>query len=72
MVTQARPIYDGGRLTIADSSFVLNYVHYVKHYARCYFVDVQIVKLIDYVKWLLAFIDDGKLIPVGEDLFVSG
>ena len=44
---------------------------YVKHYAGCYFVDVQIVKLIDYVKWLLAFIDDGKLIPVGEDLFVS-
>ena len=29
------------------------------------------MKLVDYVKWLLSFIDDGKLIPTGEELFVS-
>ena len=35
------------------------------------FVNVQIVKLIDYVHWLLSFIDHGKLIPIEEDVFVS-
>jgi acid ceramidase len=29
----------------------------------------DIVKLMDYVKWLLSFIDDGKLIPAGEEEF---
>ena len=35
------------------------------------FVNVQIVKLIGYVKWMMSFIDHGKLIPFGEDVFVS-
>jgi acid ceramidase len=29
----------------------------------------DIVKLIDYIKWLLSFIDHGKLIPVEEEVF---
>jgi acid ceramidase len=29
----------------------------------------DIVKLIDYVHWLLSFIDHGKLIPIEEDVF---
>ena len=35
------------------------------------FVNAQITKLIDYIKWLLSFIDDGKLIPIEEEVFVS-
>jgi hypothetical protein len=31
----------------------------------------DIVKLIGYVKWMMSFIDHGKLIPFGEDVFVS-